>query len=162
MSMDQSEGLENPVAKWTVIVTMAALVLMLVVATWLALSVRLDSYTRIDEDSGRIHIRGSETDFVGYATARYGGREVLIEGLPSTEQLKELPIAWRALCVVRDDPATDWSKANPMLEVHLHSEEMTEACRPFEGLEVEGKVVPENAPEPGLLSGAEEEMPGGL
>ena len=161
MSMDQSEGLDNPVAKWTVIVTMAGLVAMLVIAVWLAISVRLDTYARVDEGSDRIHIRGTETEFVGYATGTYAGRDVLIEGLPSTAQLKELPIAWRAVCVIRDDPRTDWSEADPMMKVHLHSDEMTEACRPFEGLEVEGKVVPETEPEPTLLETAEG-VPGDL
>ena len=133
---DESEGLDNPVAKWTVIATMAALVLTLVVSTALAFSVSLDSFTRVDPGSDRIHIRGVETKFVGFATGEYAGRPVLIEGLPGTDQLEELPIAWRALCMVRDDPATDWSNANPMMKVHLHSDEMNEACRPFEGLEV--------------------------
>ena len=158
MSLDQSEGLDNPVAKWTVIVTMTALVVLLAVATWLAFAVKLDTVTEVEGKSGRIHIRGSETKFVGYAKGVYSDREVLIEGLPSTEQLTELPLAWRALCVVRDDPRTDWSKANPMLKVHLHSNEMNEACRPFEGLEIEGSpVVPDTGPSPGIegvVSGA--------
>ena len=136
MTSDEAEGLDNPIAKWTVIATMAALVLVLAVSTWLAFSVSLDSYTRIDKDGERIHIRGVETEFVGYATGKYAGHPVLIEGLPGTDQLKELPIAWRALCMVRDDPRTDWSHANPMLKVHLHSNEMGAACRPFEGLEI--------------------------
>lgn len=159
MSMDESEGLDNPVAKWTVIATMAALVIMLAAATWLAFSVSLETVTKVDEETGRIHIRGSEAKFVGFAKGTYSDHEVLIEGLPSTEQLKELPLAWRALCVVRDDPRTDWSKANPMLKVHLHSEEMTEACRPFEGLEIEGSPpVPETAPTPSLPAAINEEL----
>ena len=159
MSLDESEGLDNPVAKWTVIATMTALVVLLAVATWLAFAVKLDTVTEVEDKSGQIHIRGSETKFVGYAKGVYSDREVLIEGLPSTEQLTELPLAWRALCVVRDDPRTDWSKANPMLKVHLHSSEMNEACRPFEGLEIEGSpVVPDTGPSPGIesvVSGAE-------
>lgn len=150
MSLDESEGLDNPVAKWTVIATMAALVIMLAVSSWLAFSVSLDTVTKV-EKNGQIHIRGSETKFVGYAKGVYSGHEVLIEGLPGTEQLQELPLAWRALCVVRDDPRTDWSKANPMLKVHLHSDEMNEACRPFEGLEIDGSPpVPETGPSPSL------------
>ena len=153
MSLDQSEGLDNPFAKWTVIATMAALVILLAVASWLAFAVKLDTVTEVEGKSGKIHIRGSETKFVGYAKGVYSDREVLIEGLPSTEQLTELPLAWRALCVVRDDPRTDWSKANPMLKVHLHSNEMNEACRPFEGLEIEGSpVVPDTGPSPGIES----------
>ena len=66
----------------------------------------------------------------------------MIEGLPGVHQLEELPIAWRALCVVRHDPQTDWSTADPMMKAHLMSDEMNEACRPFEGLEVEGQRVP--------------------
>lgn len=153
MSLDESEGLDNPVAKWTVIATMAALVIMLAIATWLAFAVKLDTVTEVEGASGNIHIRGSETKFVGFARGRYSGHDVLIEGLPSAEQLKELPLAWRALCVVRDDPQTDWSKANPMLRVHLHSDEMNEACRPFEGLEIEGvRAVPDTGPSPSLPS----------
>lgn len=136
MSMDQSEGLDNPIARRTVIVTMIALVAILAAALWLAVSVRLDTFVRIDGENDRIHIRGTELDFVGFATGTYAGRDVLIEGLPSTVQVEEMPIAWRALCAVRDDPRTDWSEASPMLQVHLHSDEMEEACRPFEGLEV--------------------------
>ena len=151
MSMDESEGLDNPVAKWTVIATMAALVIMLAVATWLAFSVSLETVTKVEDKTGQIHIRGSEAKFVGFAKGTYSGHNVLIEGLPSTEPLKELPLAWRALCVVRDDPRTDWSKANPMLKVHLHSDEMNEACRPFEGLEIDGSPpVPETGPSPSL------------
>ncbi|QZD90239.1 hypothetical protein K3148_02200 [Qipengyuania aurantiaca] len=137
MSIDDSEGLDNPVAKWTVIATMTALVLVLAISAWLAFSVSLDMFARV-EDDGQIHIRGSETQFVGFAKGTYSGHEVLIEGLPGTEQIQEFPLVWRALCVVRDDPRTDWSEANPMLKVHLHSEEMDETCRPFEGLEIEG------------------------
>ena len=159
MSMDESEGLDNPVAKWTVIATMAALVIMLAVATWLAFSVSLETVTKVEDKTGQIHIRGSEAKFVGFAKGTYSGHNVLIEGLPSTEQLKELPLAWRALCVVRDDPRTDWTKANPMLKVHLHSEEMNEACRPFEGLEIEGSPpVPETGPTPSLPDAINEEL----
>lgn len=159
MSMDESEGLDNPVAKWTVIATMAALVIMLAVATWLAVSVSLETVTRVNENTGEIHIRGSEAKFVGYAKGVYSDHQVRIEGLPSTEQLTELPLAWRALCVVRDDPRTDWSNANPMLEVHLHSDEMNEACRPFEGLEIEGSPpVPETAPKPSLPAAIGKEL----
>lgn len=161
MSLDHSEGLDNPVAKWTVVVTMVALVLLIAISIWAAFSIRLDTFARIDEGTDRIHIRGTETKFVGYATGTYSGREVLIEGLPTIDQLQELPIAWRALCVVRDDPRTDWSEADPMMKVHLHSEEMKEACRPFEGLEVDGQVVPEEAPQPSLLPEVEN-MPGDL
>ena len=63
--------------------------------------------------------------------------------------------------VLRDDPRTDWSKADPMLKVHLHSDDMNEACRPFEGLEVDGQLVPEETPTPSLLP-AVEDLPGGL
>ena len=158
MRIDESGGLDNPVAKWTIIATMAALVLTLAVSAWLAFSISLDTFTRVEKNSGQIHIRGSEMKFVGHATGTYAGHDVLIEGLPSAEQLKDLPIAWRALCIVRDDPATDWSKAEPMLRVHLHSTEMDEACRPFEGLEVEGSpVVPVSPATPfgeGLGSGS--------
>ena len=154
MNLDESEGLDNPVAKWTVIATMSALVILLAVATWLALAVKLDTVTEVEGESGKIHIRGSETKFVGHATGNYSGREVLIEGLPTTEQLEELPLAWRALCVVRGDPRTDWSKANPMLKVHLHSDEMNEACRPFEGLEIDGSaIVPSTGPTSGIATG---------
>ena len=151
MPIDHPEGLENPVAKWTVVATMVALVLLIGISIWAAFSIRLDTFARIDEG----------TEFVGYATARYAGRDVLIEGLPTIEQLQELPLAWRALCVVRDDPRTDWTKADPMLKVHLHSDEMNEACRPFEGLEVDGQLVPEETPTPSLLP-AVEDLPGGL
>ena len=161
MALDHSEGLDNPAAKWTVVVTMVALVVLIGVSIWAAFSIRLDTFARIDEGTDRIHIRGTETKFVGYATGTYAGREVLIEGLPTIEQLEELPIAWRALCVVRDDPRTDWSKSDPMMKVHLHSEEMKVACRPFEGLEVEGQVVPEAAPQPSLLN-RPEKSPGDL
>ena len=147
MSLDESEGLDNPIAKWTVIATMTALVIMLGVASWLAFAVKLETVTEVEEGSRQIHIRGSEMKFVGFAKGTYSGHDVLIEGLPSTEQLEELPLAWRALCVVRDDPRTDWSNANPMLKVHLHSDEMNAACRPFEGLEIEGSPpVPEAIP----------------
>lgn len=161
MPLDHSEGLDNPVAKWTVVATMVALVVLIGLSIWAAVSIRLDAFARIDEGTDRIHIRGTETKFVGHAMGIYAGREVLIEGLPMINKLEELPIAWRALCVVRDDPRTDWSKADPMMKVHLHSEEMNEACRPFEGLEVEGQVVPEKAPEPSLLPEVEK-MPGDL
>lgn len=161
MALDHSEGLENPAAKWTVVVTMIALVVLIAVSIWAAFSIRLDTFARIDAGTDRIHIRGTETKFVGHATGNYAGREVLIEGLPTIEQLEELPIAWRALCVVRDDPRTDWSQADPMMKVHLHSEEMKVACRPFEGLEVEGQVVPEAPAKPSLLSGSRK-SPGGL
>lgn len=161
MPIDHPEGLENPVAKWTVVATMVALVLLIGISIWAAFSIRLDTFARIDEGTDRIHIRGTETKFVGYATARYAGRDVLIEGLPTIEQLQELPLAWRALCVVRDYPRTDWTKADPMLKVHLHSDEMNEACRPFEGLEVDGQLVPEETPTPSLLP-AVEDLPGGL
>jgi hypothetical protein len=96
--IDHPEGLENPVAKWTVVATMVALVLLIGISIWAAFSIRLDTFARIDEGTDRIHIRGTETKFVGYATARYAGRDVLIEGLPTIEQLQELPLAWRALC----------------------------------------------------------------
>ncbi|MAB44224.1 MAG: hypothetical protein CMN67_02140 [Sphingomonadaceae bacterium] len=159
MSLDESEGLDNPIAKWTVIVTMTALVLMLAIASWLAFSVKLDTVTEVSEKSGQIHIRGSETKFVGYVKGIYSGHDVLIEGLPSTDQLQELPLAWRALCVVRDDPRTDWSESNPMLKVHLHSDEMNEACRPFEGLEIEGSPpVPATNPPPSLPKVISEEI----
>ncbi len=161
MSLDHSEGLDNPAAKWTVVVTMVALVLLIGISIWAAFSIRLDTFARIEEGSERIHIRGTETKFIGHATGSYSGHEVLIEGLPTIEQLQELPIAWRALCVVRDDPHTDWSTADPMMKVHLHSDEMNEACRPFEGLEVDGQLVPEKAPEPSLLPGATG-LPGSL
>lgn len=161
MPLDHSEGLENPVAQWTVVATMIALVLLIGISIWAAFSIRLDAFARIDAGTGRIHIRGSETKFVGYATGTYAGRDVLIEGLPTIDQLQELPIAWRALCIVRDDPRTDWSKADPMMKVHLHSEEMKETCRPFEGLEVDGQVVPKEAPETSLRQ-VVEELPGDL
>lgn len=162
MPLDHSEGLENPAAKWTVVATMVALVLLIGLSIWAAFSIRLDTFARIDAGTDRIHIRGTETKFVGFAKGRYAGREVLVEGLPTIEQLEELPIAWRALCVVRDDPRTDWSKADPMMKVHLHSDKMKEACRPFEGLEVEGQIVPKEAPPQTSMLPAVEDLPGDL
>ena len=81
MSLDHSEGLDNPAAKWTVVVTMVALVLLIGISIWAAFSIRLDTFARIDEGSERIHIRGTETKFIGHATGSYSGHEVLIEGL---------------------------------------------------------------------------------
>lgn len=138
MDNPENQQLDKRKVKWTVIAMLTALVLVIGLSTWLAFSVSLDSYTRLDPGTDRIHIRGPEAKFVGYATGSYAGREVLIEGLPSVDQLQELPVAWQALCLVRDDPKTDWSTANPMLKVHLHSAEMDEVCRPFEGMEPAG------------------------
>ena len=61
MPIDHPEGLENPVAKWTVVATMVALVLLIGISIWAAFSIRLDTFARIDEGTDRIHIRGTET-----------------------------------------------------------------------------------------------------
>ena len=140
--IEHPEGLDNPLAKRTVVATMAALVILIALSIWAAFAIRLDTFARIDQGTERIHIRGTEAKFIGHAEGHYAGHEVLIEGLPGVHQLEELPIAWRALCVVRHDPRTDWSTADPMMKAHLMSDEMNEACRPFEGLEVEGQRVP--------------------
>ena len=118
-------------AKWSILLAVGLFAVMLVVAIWLAVSVSVDTVVEVDEATGAIHIRGTEVDFVGEVRGTYLDRDVLIEGLPVADELREMPLAWRAVCAVRDDPATDWSAARPIVRVHLQSEQMAELCRPF-------------------------------
>ena len=118
-------------AKWVILLAVGLFAIMLVVAIWLAVSVSVDTVVEVDEATGAIHIKGTEVDFVGEVRGTYLDRDVLIEGLPVADELQSEPLAWRAVCAVRDDPQTDWSAAKPIVRVHLHSEQMTQLCRPF-------------------------------
>ncbi|MCP9222434.1 hypothetical protein MKP08_06715 [Erythrobacter sp. LQ02-29] len=125
------ESLSDRRAKWAVLGSTVALAATVAIAIWLAVAVSVDTEVSIDPGSGTIHLQGTEGNFVGRVRGTYEGRPVLIEGLPVASEIKEQPIAWRAICMVRDDPATDWSEARPMLRSHLFSDRMDELCKPF-------------------------------
>ena len=114
-----------------VVFAVVLLVATFVAAIWLAVSVSVDTAIEIDEDTGLVHVTGTEAKFVGSVAGTYMGRPVLIDGLVVAGDLTENPLAWRAVCAVRNDEGTDWSRASENLRANLHSPQIEEQCRPF-------------------------------
>ncbi len=98
-----------------------------VVAVWLALSLKVETSIGIDE-AGKITVEGPEGDFVGVLRAEIANGALEVRGLPDPEVVAESPRARYAICIARDDPDTDWGEPSGTLRVHLHSEKFDRIC----------------------------------